>query len=505
MKSTKYTFIKSSILGIAVLTLTACGGGGGGGGVSSAATPAPAPAPDPEPQSPAVAADFTRGVITGFGSVFINGTRFTTDSAEFSKDDSPSSQDDLKVGMVVEVSGSFEDGSAARVAFDEDIKGPVDAVSGDTLTVVGQTVQINGETVFDDNLNQASISVGDILEISGFRGMNDSLEASFIERKTDANTNAFKVIGPISNLDSAGTQFSIGGLSVDYNSATLDDLNGNALANGMLVEVKDENKSYAAGDLIMIASKIEPVSLLSVNDNFADDSTDDNSTSVGQRVEIQGLISSIDGGSSFVVASTTVLVQNSTAFLFGDQSLLSVGSKVEVQGVLNADGALEASKIKFSRNAARIEAIVDTVDVGSETVTMLGITVRVGDVLRAEDKRDDLEPFGINDIMAGDFVEVRGIASGGVINARELERDDNDDTRVRGPVADIDADNRQLSLLGVAIVTDSATQYEGFNDEILSAEAFFAELRENQTLVDAQWDGVVSDLSTPVKELSLED
>jgi hypothetical protein len=54
-------------------------------------------------------------------------------------------------------------------------------------------------------------------------------------------------------------------------------------------------------------------------------------------------------------------------------------------------------------------------------------------------------------------------------------------------------------------VTDSNTQYEGLNDEVITADTFFDALSDGQTLVDAQWNGAVTDTSVAVRELSLED
>ena len=49
----------------------------------------------------------TVGTITGFGSVFINGVEYETDSSEISTDDNDNaSESDLQVGMIVSLTGS---------------------------------------------------------------------------------------------------------------------------------------------------------------------------------------------------------------------------------------------------------------------------------------------------------------------------------------------------------------------------------------------------------------
>jgi hypothetical protein len=42
-------------------------------------------------------------------------------------------------------------------------------------------------------------------------------------------------------------------------------------------------------------------------------------------------------------------------------------------------------------------------------------------------------------------------------------------------------------------------------EAVLTEQQFFARLHENQTIVQAKWDGVVADTLLPVRELSLED
>ena len=155
--------------------LAGCGSGGGSG-----SDPAPLATVPP----PASGVDLVRGTITGFGSVFINGKRFATDNAIFNVDGEAGSQADLKVGMVVNVSGNRDEGIAAKVSYEEDVKGPVDSVPvtsangvDQELVVMGQTVLIKVDTIVDDNLDLTTVNIGDILEVSGFRGADDVIEA----------------------------------------------------------------------------------------------------------------------------------------------------------------------------------------------------------------------------------------------------------------------------------------------------------------------------------------
>ncbi len=476
--------------------LAACGGGGGG---SSSAAPPPSGSgggsgtnpPPSNPPTPPPTADIVSGVITGFGSVFIDGVRFDTSNASFSKDDDDATEDEFSVGMKVELRGDMDDGVAHSVSFEEDVKGPIDAINGDELTVLGQTVLVQPETVFDDNLDPNTLIVGDVLEVSGLRGPNDVLEASFIERKDD-DVSAFKVIGLIRDLDTDAQTFRVGGLSVNYAAARLDDLA--ELTDDLLVEVKDENKAYSPGDFSLLATKIEPA-------GPGADLPDRN----GILIRVEGLVTVINNDFEFEIGGTVVRFDENTQFLFGEASLLTTGTKVQIEGSIADDGAVLATKIKFARNSARVDGIVESVDANANRLTILGIVIEPRDSAEFEDARDDVQNFVLSDILPGDFLEVRGNAVTGRVLASEIERDDVDETSLRGPASDVDVDSRTLAILGVPIVTDANTQYEGFDDQVLSADAFFQAIDDGQTLVEADWQDTTTDPSVAVRELSLED
>ncbi len=90
------------------------------------------------------------GSINGFGSIFVNGVEFDTDSAEILINGKPASEEELRLGMVVLVSGTVDDngttGTASQVIFDQEVEGPVEAIErdqdGDSMlvTVIGVRV-----------------------------------------------------------------------------------------------------------------------------------------------------------------------------------------------------------------------------------------------------------------------------------------------------------------------------------------------------------------------------
>lgn len=467
-----------------------CGGGGGG-------------EDNPPPASPpaATASDVARGAITGFGSIYLNGTRYDTDDATVHRSGGDATQGDLSVGMVVKIRGNLDDHHASRVEYDEDVKGPIDEILGNGLLVMGQVVVIEPTTHVDDSLNLGNAMVGNLVEVSGLRNGADEIVASFIEDKDPANINAYQVVGQVRALDSTARTFRIGGLTVDYSTARFDDFSTANLANNLLVEVKDENRAYNPGDLRLVATKVELESAtrLEDDDDFGRSHDDDDSG------EIEGLITRVIDPMHFVVAGVTVTISATTTYERGDATNLVVGAKVEVHGRLGSGDAMTAIEVEFSNNAARIAGIVENVDAAAGVLEILGVTIRPVAGARQRDNRDAVTPFDLFDVTAGDFVEARGVADETDLLAYELERDRNDDTRLRAAATDIDGTARTLRLLGVPIVTNAGTEYENVDDQPITATQFFQSLNDGQTLVDARWDDTVTDPAVAVKELSLED
>ncbi|MGD8527022.1 MAG: DUF5666 domain-containing protein, partial [Thioalkalispiraceae bacterium] len=206
---------------IAGLGLAACGGGGGS---STASTPTN---------------NTSVGVITGFGSVYVNGCEYETDSASITVEGQSGSEDDLSVGDVVEVSGpaNCTRASASSIKYADELEGVVDsnAVSGGigTMIVMGQNITVNDMTIFeDDTASIASvddIATGHVVEISGFGIGSGDIVATRIEVKATSlasYTDEIELKGVITAHDDINQTFMIGNLTIDYGSqpAILDDL-----------------------------------------------------------------------------------------------------------------------------------------------------------------------------------------------------------------------------------------------------------------------------------------
>lgn len=175
-----------------------------------------------------MASSFSTGPISGFGSVIVNGVRYD-DSAASVVDDSGAARTlgQLSIGMVVEVEGTSDEvtklGTARLIRVVSELNGPVDAIdtANGTMTVLGVSVRIQPATVWDDTRGLSSISAGDQVEVYGFYDTaTTAFRASRVERRAASDSRAFKLRGPVSGLSTTARSFRVGGLTIEYGSAT---------------------------------------------------------------------------------------------------------------------------------------------------------------------------------------------------------------------------------------------------------------------------------------------
>lgn len=379
-------FKKTSLataLGIATAVMIS---GCGGGGSSSGSVNDPAA---------------SRGVITGFGSIYVNGRRYDTDKASFNVDDSSGSEGDLRVGMVVTVVGTLgDDGYVAdSVVYDNELKGPVSDVVIDlndptvkTLTILGQQVLVNADTTIDDDggLTFDTIAVGDVLEVSGF--VSDSqLTATHIELQ-DSDED-IEIKGMIENLDA--DSFEINGFEIRYDSTTEIDDDIDALANDLYVEIEGE---LDAGGTFLVAEQIEYE-----GDDELDDIDD---------YELEGVISDYnEADMTFTVQGQTV--DASDASLYPEALVLADDLYVEVEGYLE-DGILYADEVELEEEL-EVEGTISSFNSVDMTFTVDGQTVDASNALLIP---ADLE------LADNLYVEVEGYLFNDILYAEEVELED---------------------------------------------------------------------------------
>ncbi len=443
------------------LFLAACGGGGGddnGGSTDSGTTGTNIT---------------TQGVITGFGSVYVNGVRYHTGSSDFTIDDNPGLESDLRLGMVVTVTGTLNDdgtGNASRIVFDNELQGPVTNLVSNpdgqtrTFTVLGITVQVDRvETSFHD-IGFDTLAEGDLVEVSGFYDGSLVLNATYLERKSDFTPGISEVELKGSVSQHGNGQFQLNGVLVMYDpsgaSTLLLDL-PNGLSDGMFIEVKGTLDGN--GDLQAVRISREDSS--SFDDNVS-------------KVSLEGIITDYVDDSNFRISGTLIDATNAA---FTPATLtLGNGIKVEAEGPM-VNGVLQAITLGArGGDGVQISARVQSVSAVNSRLTLNllngQVTVHTDNRTRMEDKTDAVDSLSLNDLASGDYLEVRGLIDGNSrILLTELRRDDPDDVILQGPVEHFEAHN-SITLLGVTLFVSASTQYKDTNDNPISADAFYSGL-----------------------------
>jgi len=367
--------VKIILTTIALLVgVASCGGGGGvqtaGGGIGGTGV--------------------SQGPITGFGSIFVNGVEFNTNSATIIKDGNTVSQNDLKIGMVVTVDGSIDSstsGSATTVTYIKELEGPITAKTTNTLTVLGQTIIVDDLTKIVTASNSAAaigdLAVNDIVEVSGSPSAS-GIRATYIGVKTSGAE--YELKGVISAL--TNTTITIGNQLVDISVASY----SFAPALGNYVEVKGSNFTGST----LIASTLE-LKTRGLGSNSKD------------KAELQGFVTSVSSATDFVLDQQPVHIDTQTNFNGGTSTDIKTGLRLEVEGAL-INGTLNATKIKFEDDL-QLQGNIATLDTTAGVLTLdsyPGIDISFNSALTDEEDSTDLGALAV-----GDRIKARGRKLGG--------------------------------------------------------------------------------------------
>lgn len=145
------------------------------------------------------------GVVTGFGSVCVNGYKVeVTDATRVTVEGLAGTAQDIRLGQVVEIEARSHGNTLAAASINVRlaVAGPVTAVSPDgaTLTVAGQTVTAAG---FGGSVPATPPAVGQWVAVSGLRRVDDVIVATSVVALPEAGRQVV-VSGPI--RDDAGTR-----------------------------------------------------------------------------------------------------------------------------------------------------------------------------------------------------------------------------------------------------------------------------------------------------------
>lgn len=433
------------------------------------------------------------GPIQGFSSVIVNDQTIATGNAAFSIEGSAGSQADLRQGQQVLVAFERDSLEADEVRYRSNVKGPltalnvIDPLLGQaSLTVFGQSVVTNAGTFFTGT-DLATLATGDLLEVSGALDPNGVIVATFIA--ADPTIAAFKATGTVAGV--TASEFTLGGLTVDYSSATLVRFDGQPVSDGQAVEVRGPPAAFTSPGSFR-AETVERLPRVLI----AEDA----------EVELEGRITHFVTSQDFDVAGQPVTTTAGTVFDRGSATDLRLGRRVEAEGNVDANGVLVATRVVVKRdNAVRLEGPLQSVDTAARTLGVLDVSVQVRDSTRFKDESAaSADPLTLADLVPGERVEVRAFLDGDAVVASRIERADPDDrARLRGPLEAADATSGTVTVLGVTLATASGvTRFEDAAENAISMADFFAMAQVGQS-VSVRWDTFVA-TSEPVDKLTLE-
>lgn len=416
---------------VALAVAAALAGCNGGGGGSTASTPS----------------GTISGVITGFGSVYVNGVEYETSSASYSVDGMPKySDDDLDVGMRVTLQGTVnadgKTGTANYISYADELEGVVMDVTDmlpdgtGTMNIMGQTVMVSMLTVFESHVagiaSVTDITAGNVVEVSGHSSGTGTIVASRIEVKAldlAGYGGEIEVKGVISATDPAAETFEIGSLIVDYSNAMRDDLPADPGAwADLYVEVKANSAPVDNGDgtYTLTATKVEREGDGHIRLNAHE----------GDEVELRGIIMAVSSPTDFMLDGQAVTIAA------GDDStddhkiamvdVTMIGRMVEVEGYIDANGVLVAHEVQLEdgddSSLSEYKDYVQSIDMGNGTVTLQGgqtIAVTSNTIMHDCLDSNAEHYFDLADLRSSDYLEVYAYtdASGNLVAAK-LERDD---------------------------------------------------------------------------------
>ncbi len=290
----------------------------------------------------------TSGVITGFGSVFVNGVEYhTTSATKYSVDGASGKESQLAVGMYVTLEGSVDasgtEGRASAIRFADDVEGIVLSIdsANSSLNVMGQTVIHSVNTRFDDGITTAGdIVVDNIVEVSGYSDGLGTIYATRIALKDNSYQAGedIEVKGLVQQLDTNARTFKLGGLTVNYTGAELKDFEKRTFANDVYVEAKaKERPVLISGNYTLNVIEVE------LENNGSKEIEGDE----GEEHEIEGIVTTKLSETKFKLNGITVVHNAQTEFEHGTASGIVEGVRLKVDGHYNANNELLAEKIKF--------------------------------------------------------------------------------------------------------------------------------------------------------------
>jgi cytoskeletal protein CcmA (bactofilin family) len=329
--------------------------------------------------------------------------RFSSVGATLRDDDGMAvNLNDLRLGMMVRVSGTGDDasqlGTASTLEVVHGTRGTVTAVDTalKTITLLGQTVKTDSNTAFHGVSGLAALSAGQQVEIYGALQPDGSLLATLVEIKVFS---ALSLSGPVSNLDTNNKTFTVGTLTINYSTVTVT----GTLVNGARVKVK-----AAAGGLSGSTLTASAVQVQGAGAAFGSASTS------GVVIKVKGVVEAAPLNGLLALSGTPVDI--SKARIEGGTTI-TAGSFIEVKGTWDGS-TLQATKVELederkTRIGGRNELYGVVSSLSGTVATVNGVKVELAAANFSHGNRTQ--------VVVGSYVEIKGDMAGDTLQALKVE------------------------------------------------------------------------------------
>ena len=405
------------------------------------------------------------GVVSGFGSVYVNGLRYVTENSNILSNGVESDEAALKVGMKVVVNAhqsSATEGTAFEVKYLADAIGEIEAIdlAAPSISVLGQTYLITSATKLDEVIfNELRESM--VVELSAFENANGSFTVTYLTIKDDFSEH--QLTGRVSKLKARDKTFFIGELLVNYGDADVD----GSLYDGSTVSLKN--------DIGLIASEF----------NADEVSVQGMLLVIGGTLTVSGIVETkkeVDEGTVIKVDGRNFLLTNEADFSQGDVENLRVGDQVNlIATIIESEQQYPYYPINNILveldNEISLEGIVQSAT--GSSFTLFGQEFTVDSYTLYEDNSEqELRYFTFSDIAIGDRLDIDAYELNDILISRKVERketgtSEQDTYEIEGVVDSIDVDLPSFSVKGINVLVDADTKFENALGNSINQEVFF--------------------------------
>ena len=393
------------------------------------------------------------------GSAIVNGIAYSDTLATITADDVVKDETFLQSGMTVKLKGSRNGdgltGDAAEIEVKNEVRGAIFSKGFDSFLVLGQTVYVDGGTIFTGVADFDSLLSGDPVEVYGLRNAAGSIRATRVE-----------LLGAVGVDEVRGTinaQFGSGSISITIDT-------GGFNVDGATT-VLPTGASFDVGTLVEIELTGLHVDQLKVEDAFDAGFI----PASGEDLVVEGFISGFTAlTGTFMVNGQTVdssgaeLVGGAAADLDNDVKVIAKGHYIGSVLVADRLEIKDALQLVATISASAIQPW------GLGQITVLGKTIFI---------TSNTVGRGNGPYTAGEGVQVWGFLNldGTTITATRIA--------LVGPVA-ADANSMQwqlssfnattlhLGLLGFDVDASGTVQFLDKADAMITDAQFFGQLTD---------------------------